>query len=105
MTGTQLRQLVRDRVFVPRNVCGPEAVEAPLKLPNLFNVQCHLQARILLVHFLDDQLRVTLDDDLVDAEANGGTKSRKQAFVLHGVVHDVLAIEHLDDVLQAVAHR
>ena len=38
LTGSQLRQLIRDPVFVPRNVCGPEAVEAPLKLPNLFNI-------------------------------------------------------------------
>ena len=79
MTGSQLRQLVRDRVFVPRNVRGPKAVEAPLKLPNLFNVRCHLRARILFVHLLDDQLRVTLDDDFVDAEADGSTKSCKQA--------------------------
>ena len=56
-------------------------------------------ARILLVHLLDHQLRVTLDDDLVNAEANGSMKSRKQAFVLHCVVRDVFAIEHLDDVL------
>ena len=76
-----------------------------LKLANLFNVRCHLRARILLVHLLDDQLRVTLDDDFVDVEADGSTKSRKQALVLHGIVRDVLAIEHLDNVLQAVARR
>ena len=105
MTGSQPRQLVRDRVFVPRNVRSPEAVEAPLKLPNLLHIWCHLWAHILLVHLLDDQLRVTLDDDFVDVEANGSTKFRKQAIVLHGIVHDVLAVEHLDDVLQAVARR
>ena len=105
MARSQLRQLICDRVFVPRNIRGPEAVEAPLKLPNLFNIWCHLWTRILLVHLLDDQLRVTLDDDLVDAEANGSTKSRKQAFVLHGIVRDVIVVEHLDDILQAVARR
>ena len=70
MARSQLRQLIRDRVFVPRNIRGPEAVEAPLKLPNLFNIWCHLRARILLVHLLDDQLRV-------HAEADGSTKARK----------------------------
>ena len=105
MTRSQLRQLIRDRVFVPRNVRGPEAVETPLQLPNLFNVRCHLWARILLVHLLVDQLRVTLDDDFVDAEADGSMESCKQALVLHGIFRDVLAVENLDDVLQAVARR
>ena len=103
MTGSQLSQLIRDRIFVPRNIHGPEAVEVPLKLPNLLYIWCHLWARILLVDLLDDQLRLTLDYDFVDAEANGSTKSRKQAFIVHGIIHDVLAVEHLDDLLQTVA--
>ena len=54
MMGSQLRQLIRDRVFVPRNVRGPEAVEAPLQLPDFLNIWCHLRARIFLVYLLDD---------------------------------------------------
>ena len=69
---------------------------------NFLDVWCHLRIGVFLVDLLDELLRVTLDDDLADAEADDSMKSREQTVVLRRVVGDVSMVVRLDDVLQAV---
>lgn len=62
-------QLVRDGVVFLGHVLHLEGDESAVQLPHLFHIRRHLWARVFFVGLLDDELGITPDDQLRDAEA------------------------------------
>ena len=84
--GYLVPQVIGDVVLHSRNVLHLYTIKTLLQLPHLIYVGLHQWALIIFVDLLDDKLRITPDDELLDPEVCRDPETGKQPLVFGYVV-------------------
>ena len=86
--GTHLGEFVGLRVVVAKDVRELKALKFALQLPYFPAIRRHLVAGagILLLNLVDDQFRVPVNRQALNAERYGDAEPVEESFVLYGIV-------------------
>ena len=63
-----------------------QSIKALFQHPHFIYIGLYQRALVILVHLLDDELRITSDDELPDSEVCRDPETGKQSIVLRRVV-------------------